>query len=128
VCCKDRTTLPDAGFPSSILSFFLCSALKPTRKPLVQQTCEQNRPLRACRRSEQNHPLFVCQRFHFLAPRHAQGPKQPHSVQGRDSIQRLLALSNQGRCCFGSLKRFQNRLGRVKTEYNAKPLFYGMQT
>ena len=42
--------------------FLLIFCLETPRKARVQQTVEQNHPLRAC------------QRFHFLALRHAQGP------------------------------------------------------
>jgi len=35
---------------------------------------------------------------------------QPHGVQGRDTIQSLLALFNKWRRCFGSLECFQSRL------------------
>jgi hypothetical protein len=37
-------------------------------------------------------------------------PIQPHSLPGRGIVQLLLALSYQGRRCFGNLKRFQSRL------------------
>jgi hypothetical protein len=46
---KDHATIPDAVFPSSVSSFFLYSAYRPPRKTQVQQTADQNRPLRACR-------------------------------------------------------------------------------
>ena len=42
--------------------FLLVFCLESPRKAQIQQTFEQNRPLRACRR------------FHFLALRHGQGP------------------------------------------------------
>jgi len=60
-CCKDLAILPNAGYPSSVLSFFLSSALRPW-KALVLQT------------SEHNCPLWACRQFYFLAPWHAQGP------------------------------------------------------
>ena len=48
----------------------LTFCLDTPRKFLVRLTSEQNRPLRACRR------------FHFLAPRHAQGPGKTPQCAG----------------------------------------------
>jgi len=56
LCCNTRCCF------SIQLFIFLCSAERPPRKAQVQQTIEQNRLLRACRR------------FHFLSLWHVQGP------------------------------------------------------
>jgi hypothetical protein len=47
--------------------------------------------------------------FISLYPSMSRDPVQPHSVPGTDTMQCLLALSYQWRCC-GSLKGFQSSL------------------
>jgi hypothetical protein len=48
--------------------------------------------------------------FISMYPSMSRDPVEPHSVPVRDTIQHLLALLYQWRCCFGSLKSFQSRL------------------
>ena len=52
---------------------------------------------------------LVCN-FISSHPSMSRDPIQPHSVPGRDIIQRLLALLYQWRRCFGGLKNSQSRL------------------
>jgi hypothetical protein len=61
--------------------------------------------------------LWTCWLFHFLAPGMARDPVQPHSVPGRDVVQRVLALSYQGRRYIGSLNCFQSHLS-IRTNTN----------
>jgi hypothetical protein len=59
-----------------------------------------------------NRPVS-CELFSDLIssqPSTSRNPIKPHSVLGRDVIQRLSALSYQWRCCFGGQKIFQSHL------------------
>jgi len=61
---QDLATLPNDGYPSRFLFFFLYSAYyRPPRMGQIQQTFEKK------------HLLQACQRFHFLILQQAKGPK-----------------------------------------------------
>jgi hypothetical protein len=105
---KDHATIPNAGFPSSISSFFLCSAYRPPRKAL------SNKPLNRAV------PCELVGDFNSSHSGMPRDPVEPHSMSGRDIIQPLLALSYQGRRCFDSLNRFQSRLLKLIFAYIAQ--------
>ena len=94
---EDFATLPNAGYPSRILSSYILP-----RDPQGW--------LRSIKLWYRTVSCRLVGDFFSSYPSMSRDPIQPHCVPGRDIIQCLLTLSYQWRRCFGGVKGYQSCL------------------